>query len=223
MTSPHNSARRHVASTLLAQVDHLVYGTPNLTEGIDRMEELVGVRATPGGQHPGLGTRNALIALGPSMYLEIIGPNPEQPKPLEPRWFCIDDLAAPRLVAWAAKASAPEEVAAEASRNGIELGTVSFGARRASDGTMLSWQLTSPRTRTADGLVPFFIDWGSTPHPARTAAAGVSLVDLRAEHPNAERVRASLARLGLTLAVTRGPAPTLVATLDGPRGRVELR
>ena len=157
------------------------------------------------------------------MYLEIVGPDPEQPKPLEPRWFCIDDLAAPRLVAWAAKASAPEEVAAEASRNGIELGTVSFGARRASDGTMLSWQLTSPRTRTADGLVPFFIDWGSTPHPARTAAAGVSLVDLRAEHPDAERVRASLARLGLTPAVTRGPAPTFVATLDGPRGRVELR
>ena len=60
-------------------------------------------RATPGGQHPGLGTRNALIALGPSMYLEIVGPDPEQPKPLEPRWFCINDLAAPRLVAWAAK------------------------------------------------------------------------------------------------------------------------
>ena len=222
MTFPNNGARRHVANALLAQVDHLVYGTPDLAEGIDQIEELVGVRATPGGQHPGLGTRNALIALGPSMYLEIVGPDLEQPKPGDPRWFCIDDLVAPRLVAWAAKASEPEQVAAEALRNEIELGTVRSGARRTSDGTLLSWRLTNPRTRTADGLVPFFIDWGSTPHPARTAAAGVSLVDLRAEHPQAERVQTLLARLGLTLTVTAGQAPALVATLEGPRGCVEL-
>jgi hypothetical protein len=75
----------------------------------------------------------------------------------------------------------------------------------------------------ADGLVPFFIDWGRSPHPAQTAAPGASLVALRAEHPDAQSVQRLLLALGLDLPVQSGPRPALVATIDSPRGRVELR
>src|SRR4029077_19669601 len=88
---------------VLAQVDHLVYATPDLQLGIETAEQLFGVRATPGGQHPGEGTRNALIALGPSSYFEIIGPDPEQAKPERGRRFGIDEIKAPRLTTWVAK------------------------------------------------------------------------------------------------------------------------
>src|SRR6476620_8681534 len=88
---------------LLGAIDHLVYATPDLSAGVERIEALLGVRATPGGQHPGEGTRNALIALGPTSYLEILAPDPEQPKPDRSRRFGIDTLSGPRLVTWAAK------------------------------------------------------------------------------------------------------------------------
>jgi hypothetical protein len=208
---------------LLATVDHLVYATPELQVGIQRIESMVGLRATPGGQHPGRGTRNALLSLGPGVYLEIIGPDPEQPTPAQPRPFGIDDLKEPRLVTWAAKANQLEQLASEAGRGGIKLGEVISGTRQRADGVVLSWRYTDPRTVVAGGVVPFFIDWGKTPHPATTATQGASLIGLRAEHPDAQQVQKALDRLGLDLRVQQGPRPALVATVSGPRGRVELR
>ena len=211
------------APMILSKVDHLVYATPDLSAGVARIESLVGVRATPGGQHPGAGTRNALVALGPASYLEIIGPDPDQPKPPTPRRFGIDDLKAPRLVTWAAKGSNLEQLVRDAARNGVILGDVGSGGRRRPDGVTLAWRFTNPGTMLADGLVPFFIDWGSSPHPASSAVTGASLIDLRAEHPKAERVQTMLRKLGIDLLVSQGPKAQLVATIESPKGRVELR
>ncbi len=210
-------------SDLLARIDHIVYATPDLNAGIEAIEKLTGVRATPGGQHPGRGTRNALIALGQTTYLEIIGPDPEQPAPLGPRPFGIDELKAPRLARWVVKAQNLEQLAAEASRKGIQLGEVAGGKRQRPDGVLLTWRYTNPRVDLAGGLVPFFIDWGDSPHPAATAAKGLTLIALRGEHPDAARVGKILMQLGLDLPVKTGSAPALIATIDSPRGRVELR
>jgi len=49
------------------------------------------------------------------------------------------------------------------------------------------------------------------------------LIALRAEHPEPQRVQRLLRELGLDLLVQPGAAPALVAIIDGPRGRVELR
>jgi hypothetical protein len=208
---------------LLAQVDHLVYATPDINAGIDTLERLLGVRATVGGQHPGLGTRNALIALGPTSYIEIIGPDPDQAKPKGPRRFGIDDLKAPRLVTWVAKGSQLERLAADARLHGVDLGEVLSGSRKRPDGVVLSWRYTDPRMVVANRIVPYFIDWGTSPHPALTAPKGASLLGLRAEHPDVRRVRDMLDRLGLDLPLQRGAAPALIATISSPKGRVELR
>jgi glyoxalase-like protein len=209
---------------LLHTIDHLVYATPDLLAGITRLEALLGIRATPGGQHPGEGTRNALIALGPTSYLEIIGPDPEQPTPSHPRKFGIDDLKAPRLVTWAAKGTNLTQVVADARRRGVPLGDVIPGSRRTPTGVLLSWHVTDQRAITANnGLVPFFIDWGDTPHPAKSAAAGATLISLRAEHPDPDNVQRMLGELGLGLPVVKGAKPSLVATIVGAYGRVDLR
>jgi hypothetical protein len=208
---------------VLAQVDHLVYATPDLQLGIDTAENLFGVKATPGGQHPGQGTRNALIALGPATYLEIIGPDPEQPKPAGGRRFGIDDLKAPRLLTWVAKGKSLERFSGDAKTHGVDLGAVIPGSRKRPDGVVLSWTYTDPRVVLADRLIPYFIDWGSSPHPSATAAKGVALVSLRAEHPDAERVQKMVSQLGLKLEVTHGPKPSLIATFNSPKGQVVLK
>jgi hypothetical protein len=210
-------------SELLRRIDHLVYASPDLNHAIDEVERLTGVRATPGGQHLGLGTRNALISLGPRTYLEIIGPDPEQPIPREPRPFGIDGLKQAKIVTWAANAKDLEELRRDAERGGVLLGVVGSGSRKRPDGILLTWRYTNPRTIVEDGIVPFFIDWGDSPHPALTAAQGLRLVELRAEHPDAKQVEQKLEQLGLDLRVTNAANPRLVVVIDGPKGRVELR
>ncbi|MCZ6756402.1 MAG: VOC family protein [Gemmatimonadetes bacterium] len=207
----------------LSRVDHLVYGTPDLEDTVDRLERQTGVRAEPGGQHLGHGTRNALIALGPATYLEIMGPDPEQPEPDEPRWLGIDDLDAPRLVTWAATASPLAPLVEEAAARGIAIGRVQPGHRRRPDGADLHWELTDPSVMLSGGLVPFFIDWGSGPHPSDTAPGGVTLKALWAEHPEPGPVLVELQALNLNLEVQSGRRAALVAILECPKGTVELR
>jgi len=205
------------------KVDHLVYATPDLARGVEKIERLLGARAVPGGQHPGAGTRNALIGLGDETYLEIIGPDADQPKPARPRRFGIDELQAPRLVTWAAKGTDLEAIVENAKNRGIDLGQVQSGSRRRPDGVLLSWHLTVSPALNEGGIVPFLIDWGSTAHPAATLPKGCVLADLRAEHPDANRVRGGLSVLGLDLPVVSGPVPALIATIKTPHGKVELR
>jgi hypothetical protein len=126
-------------------------------------------------------------------------------------------------VTWAHKTIDPERVAADAERHNVKLGPVIDGSRRRADGVLLSWRYTDPRTVVADGIVPFFIDWGKTPHPAVTAAPGASLIELRAEHPDAARVQKMLDQLGIDLPVQTGRNVALIATINSPRGKVALR
>ena len=217
------NGRQHMKDEQLHRIDHLVYAAPDLAAGVEQVERLLGVKAIPGGQHPGAGTRNYLIGLGAETYLEIIGPDPDQPKPLQPRRFTIDELKAPRLVTWAAKGTDLEAILQNAQRFGVDLGRVQAGGRRRPDGVLLSWRLTVSPSLTADGLVPFFIDWGKTTNPAASLPKGCQLIDLRAEHPDANRIKAELAKLGLRLRVDSGSAPALIATIRTPKGDVELR
>ncbi len=207
----------------LSRLDHLVYGTPDIEDTVDRLERQTGVRAAAGGQHLGRGTRNALMALGPRAYLEILGPDPEQPEPDEPRWLGIDDLDTPRLITWAATASPLAPFVEEATARGISLGRVQPAHRRRPDGVDLHWELTDPSVMLAGGLVPFFIDWGSGPHPADTAQGGVTVTTLRAEHPEPDEVESLLQALDLDIEVRHSQRPALVAILECPKGTVELR
>ena len=208
--------------SLLSKIDHLVYAVPDFEAGLDFVENLLGIRPGMGGQHPAFGTQNALLSLGEACYLEIIGPDPSLGTPARPRPFGIDRLTAPKLVTWAAKASGLEAWVKKARENGLPVGNIATGQRLRPDGTLLAWQLTDLYVLIEGGIIPFLIDWGDSQHPAKAATPGIRLLDLRAEHPQPEAVKNMLQLLDIEMQVDAGEGPSLVATLETPKGLVVL-
>ncbi len=185
------------------RLDHLVYAVTDLEAAVAEFAERTGVSPVEGGRHLGRGTRNHLVGLGPTSYLEIIGPdrdNPPEPATAVP--FGLDRLTAPKLVTWAVR-PADIEAAVVYKRQ------------------LLEWRLASTHPAPLAGITPFLIDWGDTPHPASTGLPRVELAALHATHPDPAAVRRVSDALGITLDVTAGPVG-LRAVLVTPRGTVTL-
>lgn len=204
-------------------LDHIVYAVPDVAKAVVDLERRLGVRAAFGGKHPGIGTHNALLSLSDDSYMEIIGPDPDQPPPAMPRPFGIDTLKAPRLVTWLAKARNFEEQLGGVRALGYNPGTLTPMSRDLPDGTRIEWRLAIPPQPIGDGLVPVLIEWHTDRHPAKTSPRGCTLVELYGEHPRPETVRSILNAMGVSLDLRQGPVPALTAILDTPKGRVTLR
>ena len=209
----------HRAVRLEARLDHLVYATPDLAATVATIADEWGVVPTEGGAHDGLGTRNALLALGRGAYLEVIGPDPEQPDPVGPRPFGVDDTNEPRLVTWAASVPHLDLWLEWCAARKIDPGPAIDMSRTKPDGDVLRWRLTLPPAE-GDGLIPFLIEWPGVT-PAADAASGVELLDFTLQHDDG-RVAGRLREYALPWPVTAGPA-ALRATFFTPNGMVELR
>ena len=188
-------------------LDHLVYATPDVEESVRHIADLTGVWPAEGGRHIGGGTRNFLLGLGGLRYLEIVGPDREQPEPTRPLFLGIGDLTAPRLVTWAARADEIDAQVARARLRGYDPGPVEPMSRTTPTGETVSWRLT----RRHDTVVPFLIDWGTTPHPASSLPVA-TLTSFTGSHPDPARTRAALAALGIEFPVSQGE-PGLVAVI----------
>lgn len=204
-------------------LDHIVYVVPDVHAAVEDLAQRFGVRPALGGKHLGVGTHNALLSLSDTAYLEIIGPDPDQPRPATPRPFDLDVNAGPRLVTWLAKATNIERQIENARRLGYNAGVVTPMSRNLPDGTRIEWRLAIPPQPLGDWLVPILIEWRTDRHPAKTSPKGCALVELHGEHPQPETILSMLDALGVTLDIRHAATPALVATLDTPKGRLELR
>ncbi len=204
---------------MTATIDHLVYACPDLRQAVELIAEQVGVRPAFGGQHPGLGTHNALLSLGKRTYLEIIAPDPAQPRPAEPLPFGLDAVTEPALRAWAVAPDDLDAAVQHSAAAGFRYGSIVDRRRRSPDGHELTWRMTTYPHSSEVAIAPFLIDWNGSQHPADTAPGGLSLHRLRLRSPGPERLAARLAALGLDLDVERAERPELSAVLLGPRGQ----
>ncbi|WP_189950592.1 VOC family protein [Streptomyces alanosinicus] len=202
-------------------LDHLVLATPDLVTTVADFALRTGVTPAPGGAHPGLGTRNHLVGLGGRSYLEIIGPDPEQPEPAVPRPFGISRLTGPRTLTWAISPPDLESAIRTARARGYDPGPVRPMSRRTPDGTVLRWRLTDADHAHPSGLVPFLIDWGDSRHPTDSGLPVTPLLEVAATVPDPAQARGPLAALGTGLALTPGPI-ALSFTVDTPNGPVSF-
>lgn len=207
---------------MIPDVDHLVYAVPDLVDGMAVIEQLLGCDVVLGGRHENWGTRNALVSLGENCYLEIIGPDPESSIDGQPTLFGIDALKEPRLATWAAQGDDLDLTIERAASAGIDLGAVFSGSRELPDGSMLSWRLTDPFADRIDGVVPFFIDWGDSPHPAAMLPRVCELSGLEIAHPDAARAESALHALGVPVDVVSHRTVAITATIRSPNGMVSL-
>ncbi|MDH6213583.1 VOC family protein [Streptomyces pseudovenezuelae] len=202
-----------------AQLDHLVLATPDLAATVADFTRRTGVAPAPGGVHIGFGTRNYLVSLGGRSYLEIIGPDPEQPEPSGPRPFDVDDLAVARTVTWAISPPDLDAAVAGARARGYDPGRIHPMSRRRPDGALLEWRLTDGETAHPSGLVPFLIDWQVSDHPTASGLPATPLLTLSATAPDLDEIRPLLAAVGPELALSEGPFG-LSFTVGTPRGQV---
>jgi hypothetical protein len=227
------------------QIDHLVVMAASLEQGVQWCEDTLGITPGPGGEHEKYGTHNRLFKIAtpqfPLAYFEIIAINPEAviPKRAQvPRWFDMDDATLQKAVAQGPRlvhfVSSTEDV--KAARHvlrtqGIERGQVVHASRKSSKGT-LNWQITvrEDGERLFNGCLPTLIQWGKPEateplrlHPRNSLPrSGVTLQSLTVSHPSGAKLQAAFDAIGLSdIAIETGPA-NLVASLQTPKGLVQL-
>jgi hypothetical protein len=201
------------------RVDHLVWYAGDLPEGERRLARLDEAPAY-GGVHPGEGTCNSLLSLGPATYLEILARDPAQPaSALDPE---IAGLQGQGLYHWAAGGVHLARLATRAQAAGLSASDVVSGGRTKPDGTWLGWRLLGIRDHGFGALVPFFIDWGDGAHPASTTPRGGRLASLELISPRAAALRDLFRALDLDVPIAEGEKPGIVVTLEGAGGKLRF-
>ena len=203
------------------RLDHILYAGADRDEMIERFEALTGVRADIGGVHPGLGSRNALMSLGPDCYFELIAPDPAQDIPGS-MGDGFKAFRTPRVFAYMIRASDLEHIQTELKAEGI--GSDLFAASRQTPaGRTLRWRLLMPHSNPYGNCLPKFIDWLDTrPLPGQTTVSGCSLIDFQVGHPEADRLAALIKRIDVEIELNRADRPCLRARLMTPRGPLIL-
>jgi hypothetical protein len=213
-------------SMLTSDLDHITIIAPSLDTGIEYVRQSLGVTPQPGGEHPRMGTHNALLKLSDEIFLEVISVNPNAPSPNRPRWFELDRVgidAPPRLATWVMRTN---DIHAAAAASPTPPGSIEPMSRGS-----LNWMITIPQDGglPLHGVAPTLIQWHNGPHPAaKLQDQGCSLVKLEGFHPQAEKILGMLQTIGFQggffvypLAATE--RPYLAAHIQTPDGIRVLR
>lgn len=139
---------------MLQRIDHIVIVARNLDEAMTDYQQ-AGFNVTPGGEHVGGATHNALVSFADGTYFELIAFRaPDQPQ--EHRWW-------PRLSRGEGivdYALLSDDLAADAARvqaNGLAFSGPNEGGRTRPDFQQLAWRSIVPEKGEEGSALPFVI------------------------------------------------------------------
>ena len=206
-------------------LDHLAIFAPDLATGVAYVRDVLGATPAPGGQHPQMGTHNALLRLGADVYLEIIACDPAGRRPdTHKTWFELGD---PNITHqnWNEGRRLRGMVAStrEIDRS-IAVAPTEFGQpmRLTRGANEWTFDVRGDGHLPGNGTLPHLIDRGQGTSPAsRLPDAGCKLLDLVLETP---ANRAEIARTYAALRFQRAPrlcagrTTRLIAAIETPSG-----
>ena len=195
-----------------------MYAVASLDDGIEWAADTFGVAPAYGGEHIGLGTRNALLSLGDT-YLEIIAPDPAQDLNGN-TGERFAQLSEDGLVTWAVQGDLNNIASVLSSRDVSTVGPHRT-ERKTAEGDVLVWELLFPTGSPYGPRMPFFIDWLDCAHPSDTNPSGGEFLNLSISVPGGAALQADLAAIGLEVAVADG-TPGLSIDIATANGNVTL-
>lgn len=175
--------------------DHIAIGADNLAQGVEFIEQKLGIKIPFGGEHKQMGTHNHLMQIGDSIFLELITINPTAEPPTAPqkRWFNLDDpdlqkelKHEPKLLTWVARTN---HLRTELNILSNAIGHINIGNIHNVSRGALNWKITIPKNGklTEHGLFPTLIEWQNDQTPAPNMAdLGIKLTSLTLTHPEPE-------------------------------------
>jgi hypothetical protein len=158
------------------QLDHVSYATSHdsVIDVIQRIGSQLGASFIDGGIHPQFGTRNFILPLKNSRYIEVVCPlnHPAADKTPFGQLVSKKVEAGGGWLTWVIAVDDLSPIEAKLERKAVE------GHRKKPDGHELFWSQIGVLDTLDQSSNPFFIQWKSNSHPSTERAASVALSDI---------------------------------------------
>lgn len=198
------------------EIDHFAVACESLPQGVEYVEDILGVSFSSQGTHPKMGTHNQLLSLGAQVYLEVISIDPDAAPPAYPRWFDLDAFSgAPRITNWICRTNSLSESIAQTP--------LDIGQPMSFERGKYCWAMAVPASGKLpfDGAIPALIEWEGSAHPATDLPEnGCRFKGFEISHPQSQEVGRHLRSLGLSEphSTVRTGEPSIRLNVTTPRG-----
>ena len=200
-------------------LDHIVLASETLEEGVNYVQDRLGVGLETGGEHSLFGTHNCLLGLR-DCYFEVIARNPLAAPAKRSLWFDLVRFSGPpRVITWVCQTSNMARTLALLPYNPGPVITVTRED--------LTWDLTvmEDGRLVMDGAAPSIIDWKNIASPTqRLPDVGCRLKCMKVSHVHAAQLAKWAERTlkDLRVSFKYAEVPKITVTLTTPNGDVHL-
>ncbi|WP_160114756.1 VOC family protein [Aquimarina sp. AU474] len=201
------------------QIDHIILAINELDLGVAQFEELTGIKATYGGEHPNSNTHNAIVPMNDRVYIEILAPKKELDT--IPEFFKNINILKP--IGFAISTDEIELLEKTILDSEFQTKGIEDWSREKPNGDKLEWKLLRINN-PALSINPFFISWSDkTTHPSIQKNTMCYLTEFEVTTQYKDHIENILSKNNSKIQLMKirnGDTPQLKFTLETPKGKV---